>query len=433
MLRCLRSSSHGHFRTCSFLCLNSFPSVSVRRHHRKGRLNPCCAEGTPLRAKGFVNSFTSSSSLERSALEVALSRSSMSDYSEELQRAIDAVRLACVLCETVQLKLKTKEWAEKGDASPVTIADYGAQALVAWSLQQGDEANAFSLVAEEDSKDLQGEAGAVMRARITELVNATLAQSGVSASPLSEGDVVSLIDAGGSPGGPKGRHWVLDPIDGTRGFVGLRQYAVCLGMLDGGQLALGVLGCPNLPQAPITDLDGESGAAKRVGEAGVGCLFTAVRGQGAFQQPLSLSFGRESAPQPLKVKDSSDFSQQRFMESYESGHSDFSFTAAVAKEVGITRPPLRLDSQAKYGVLARGDADIIMRFPHKGYREKIWDHAAGALIVTEAGARISDAGGNPLDFSKGRWLDLDRGIVTAPPKLHAAILKAIQTLPLQPV
>ena len=44
-------------------------------------------------------------------------------------------------------------------------------------------------------------------------------------------------------------------------------------------------------------------------------------------------------------------------------------------------------------MLARGDAAINLRFPHKGYREKIWDHAAGALIVQEAGAVISDASG----------------------------------------
>lgn len=34
----------------------------------------------------------------------------------------------------------------------------------------------------------------------------------------------------------QGQHWVLDPIDGTRGFVGMRQYAVCLGLLEGGQV-----------------------------------------------------------------------------------------------------------------------------------------------------------------------------------------------------
>lgn len=48
--------------------------------------------------------------------------------------------------------------------------------------------------------------------------------------------VLDLIDQGGSEGGAAGRHWVLDPIDGTRGFVGLRQYAICLGMLQDGQV-----------------------------------------------------------------------------------------------------------------------------------------------------------------------------------------------------
>jgi hypothetical protein len=47
------------------------------------------------------------------------------------------------------------------------------------------------------------------------------------------------------------------------------------------------------------------------------------------------------------------------------------------------------------GALARGDAAINLRFPRIGYREKIWDHAAGALIVEEAGGRISDASGEP--------------------------------------
>ncbi len=47
------------------------------------------------------------------------------------------------------------------------------------------------------------------------------------------------------------------------------------------------------------------------------------------------------------------------------------------------------------GALARGDACVNLRFPHAGYREKVWDHAAGALIVAEAGARITDAAGAP--------------------------------------
>ena len=51
-------------------------------------------------------------------------------------------------------------------------------------------------------------------------------------------DVLALIDSGGSQGGSEGFHWVLDPIDGTRGFVGMRQYAVCLGLLHKGKVRL---------------------------------------------------------------------------------------------------------------------------------------------------------------------------------------------------
>ena len=52
------------------------------------------------------------------------------------------------------------------------------------------------------------------------------------------------------------------------------------------------------------------------------------------------------------------------------------------QKLGVIAPPVRIDSQAKYGALSRGDGAIYLRFPHKGYREKIWDHAAGCIVVT---------------------------------------------------
>jgi 3'-phosphoadenosine 5'-phosphosulfate (PAPS) 3'-phosphatase len=84
-------------------------------------------------------------------------------------------------------------------------------------------------------------------------------------------------DMGQSPGGGSGRHWVLDPIDGTRGFVGQRQYAVCLGMLQDGEVVLGVLGCPNLPKTQATEADGHAGASDKGAADGAGCLFLAHR------------------------------------------------------------------------------------------------------------------------------------------------------------
>ena len=64
----------------------------------------------------------------------------------------------------------------------------------------------------------------------------------------------------------------------------------------------------------------------------------------------ALAAGSGVPQQRIHVKDDADFSKSRFMESYESRHSDHSFTALLGAAVGISAPPLRLDSQAKYGV-----------------------------------------------------------------------------------
>jgi 3'(2'), 5'-bisphosphate nucleotidase len=65
--------------------------------------------------------------------------------------------------------------------------------------------------------------------------------------------------------------WTLDPIDGTKGFLRGEQYAVCLALIIDAQVQLGVIGCPNLP-VHASNPDGPRG-----------CLFVAVRGQGAEQ------------------------------------------------------------------------------------------------------------------------------------------------------
>lgn len=91
------------------------------------------------------------------------------------------------------------------------------------------------------------------------------------------------------------------------------------------------------------------------------------------------------------------------------------------------KQPLRVYSTVKYAAIARGDAEIFMKFARAGYKEKIWDHAAGVVIIQEAGGVVTDARGRPLDFSKGIYLEgLDRGIIAcAGPKLHDKIISAV--------
>lgn len=68
----------------------------------------------------------------------------------------------------------------------------------------------------------------------------------------------------------------------------------------------------------------------------LGCLFLAHRGYGAYSAPLA----DESAPLTrVWVKDVTNFSEAKLMESFESRHSSHSFTAAVVRAaycVGVT-------------------------------------------------------------------------------------------------
>jgi 3'(2'), 5'-bisphosphate nucleotidase len=86
-----------------------------------------------------------------------------------------------------------------------------------------------------------------------------------------------------------------------------------------------------------------------------------------------------------------------------------------------------MDSQAKYGILARGDGSVYLRLPtKKGYEEKIWDHAAGCIIVEEAGGKVTDLTGKPLDFSQGKTLSKNKGVIATNGKLHDIVMSAVQ-------
>ncbi|OVA00028.1 Inositol monophosphatase [Macleaya cordata] len=295
-----------------------------------------------------------------------------------------------------------------------SFSAFGSQALVSYVLEKELLSESFSLVAEEDSGDLRNDGSQEVLERITELMNDTLTSDGTYKVLLAE-DVLTAIDSGKSEGGPHGQHWVLDPIDGTKGFVRGDQYAIALALLDEGKVVLGFLCCPNLPLTPITSHDQSSSQNQ------VGCLFYATVGSGTYMQSLD-----GSSPIKVNVSAIENPAEASFFESFEAAHSLHSLSSSIAKKLGVKAPPVRIDSQAKYGALARGDGAIYLRFPHKGYREKIWDHAAGCIVVTEAGALVTDAAGKPLDFSKGKFLDLDTGIIVTNKKLMPLLLKAVQ-------
>jgi 3'(2'), 5'-bisphosphate nucleotidase len=338
----------------------------------------------------------------------------MSTYSKELEVAQLAVQRAAILTKKV-FHEKAKGTLSKDDKSPVTIGDFGAQALIIHAIKQvfpDDE-----VVGEEEASSLRDDIK--LTDQIWALVEAAKlddsAAEEVIGGPIKSKDaMLDAIDAGNSAGGNKGRIWALDPIDGTKGFLRGGQYAVCLALMVDGQVKVGVLGCPNLPNVGTDSTDAE----------GFGVLFSAVEGQGATSRALSRGALQKS--QPISMRPVNDLSQATFCESVEAGHSSHGDQAEISKKLGIIKDSVRMDSQAKYGSIARGAGDIYLRLPVSAtYQEKIWDHAAGDLIVREAGGQVTDSLGRRLDFSKGRTLAENKGVVAAPAAVHAQVLQAV--------
>ncbi len=321
----------------------------------------------------------------------------------ELKFALAAVRQAALLVKHIQAEMVSPALT-KDDRSPVTVADFAAQAVVARALSETFPDD--PMVGEESSSALQTPEEAETLERITAFVS--------ELHPDADQETVcKWIDYGAAESAQ--RFWTLDPIDGTKGFLRGEQYAVAFAMLVDGQVQLGVLGCPNL-----TD-----GYKQEIG--GPGSLLVAVRGEGAWTTPL---MGAEDF-QHIHVSERSDPATARFLRSFEAGHTNVSQLDLIADEMGVAAEPVRLDSQAKYAILAAGAGDLIFRLISArmpDYKEKIWDQAAGSIIAEEAGGKVTDLDGKPLDFTQGRMLLNNRGVLASNSSLHAAALAAIKAV-----
>jgi 3'(2'), 5'-bisphosphate nucleotidase len=277
------------------------------------------------------------------------------------------------------------------------VADFAVQALAAYRL--GVAFPDDPLVAEEDASPLRfPQAEPILRS-----IRDTL---GTTAPDVPADRIVEAIERGG--GAPAERFWTLDPIDGTRGFLRGDQYVVALALIAGGRVEIGVLGCPRLTLG-----DG--------GHAAAGSIAWAVRNGGAFYAPLS-----GGPVGPLRVSSCSEPRLARVLRSFESAHIDAAAFDAIVRKLEVQAPPILMDSQAKHAVVAAGRADLLIRVPATAdYREKIWDHAAGAILIEEAGGRVTDSLGRALDFGGGRTLGNSRGVVASNGHLHAAVIETL--------
>ena len=310
-----------------------------------------------------------------------------------LNTAIQAVEEAALICQKVQQKLVTEDTLIKKDRSPVTIADLASQAVICKTLRQAFPA--MPIIAEEDARSLRQPENKHVLDKIAEM------QPG-----MDQEEILASIDAGN--GQQAQAFWTLDPIDGTKGFLRGDQYAVALALIKDGQPVLGVLGCPNL-------------APQGGGQAG---LVFYTSGQGASYKSIG---GQQAVP--VSASENDGTGALRFLESVESGHANHGLQGRISAPFGANARVVRYDSQVKYAVLARGEADVYLRLPNPkspDYREKIWDHAAGVAIIRAAGGRVSDMFGKELDFTLGKKLLNNRGVVVSNGRVHERIISLIK-------
>ena len=330
-------------------------------------------------------------------------------HEDHLSVALGAVRHACRVARAIQRDLAEVREFTKDDRTPVTVADFAVQAIVAMALHETGEA--ANIVGEEHAGELrQTEHAAVL--------DAVVAAVSTYRPDVTADEVLDTIDrCNHDPDGIAEAYWALDPIDGTKGFLRGQQYAIALARIENGQVVLGVLGCPNLPADSSQPLD-EPDAH--------GTIYGAVYQGGTWELPADDSSAHRK---PIAATTESKGGGLRLCESVEKAHSKRSDAAQVAEAFGGQAQPVRLDSQCKYAVVARGQADAYLRMPtSKTYVEKIWDHAAGSIIATEAGAIVTDITGSELDFGRGRTLETNRGVVCAAPHVHGRIIEAIERL-----
>jgi len=243
------------------------------------------------------------------------------------------------------------------------------------------------------------------------------------AGPASLADMLDIIDLGGQGrGGPRGRLWMLDPLDGTAAFLRRGQYAVSLALVEDGKQVVGVLGCPNL------NLRAGRVAETTVDEKGYGLMLSAVRDQGAVIRPIGT--GRlQPARQIPKLSDGpADLRDLHFVDSTSSTTWWHEKVREVAERVGALYPGTELwSSHMRYVALIVGGGDVNLRIPRsESTSTPVWDHAGAHLIFTEVGGKVTDLHGKDVDFCAGRDLRNNWGIIAAKAGVHGSILEIVR-------
>jgi 3'(2'), 5'-bisphosphate nucleotidase len=185
------------------------------------------------------------------------------------------------------------------------------------------------------------------------------------------------------------RSWVIDPLDGTKDFIAVREgFSVMIGLLEDFQPILGVI------YQPVT-----------------GLTFQAMRGEGSVMvrdgQEMRLCTATEDRVAHLRLVAS---------KSHRTPIID-----DLKQSLGITDEQNVGSVGLKISLIARAERDLYLN--PQGH-SKLWDACAPEIILAEAGGRMTDLYGDPIRYDP-QEIRLNRGIVASNGRSHQAVLSAI--------
>jgi 3'(2'), 5'-bisphosphate nucleotidase len=195
------------------------------------------------------------------------------------------------------------------------------------------------------------------------------------------------------------RVWMVDPLDGTKGFIaGTGDFAVQIGLAVAGRACLGVL------YAPATDV-----------------LYWAARGQGSWVLRPTSEAGGEARPERLRVSDETSLSRMRLAESRSHRGPKMD---AVVRALGVKAEVRSHSVGVKVGLLVERQADLYI---HMSPKTKQWDTCAPEVVLAEAGGRMTDLWGEPLRYNTPDVLNRN-GLVASNGAAHERVLELMRPL-----
>ncbi len=328
--------------------------------------------------------------------------SSILSRSTEAAFAVGVLRRVALLSESWFASERVRGTDLRLKNSPVTLIDYAVQCIVNAELERRFPLD--GLVCEEaplsiaDSR-LRRQLYAMIREALPEANDRVIRDSMNYKKPASTA---------------RERYWVLDPIDGTAGLLAGRQYATALALVEGQEVVLGSMACPRLP------------AKCAAPHYSIGWIYLGLKNQGAYAHRIK---GKGGGWRELQVSSFEDLGKATYCESVIGSHTSPRSHLKLARSLGIVRNPVRVDGQCKYALVARGEVCLYLRFPKKpGYRERVWDHAAGLILVEEAGGRVTDLRGERISLADDYRLKESYGVIASNGSVHDKVVERARAL-----